>query len=233
MRSWKRAVGPLAMFHARSVRKQSLARASSGSASTTSHPRSSIAWRVPVSTSSCDRSTGTPMSGDHATRSGRSGGATGRGMRNGRCIGSRPSGAASTSSSRATSSTVRPIGPRVLIGIHALPGATLGTTRTVGRKPTTLFHAAGLRSEPPVSLPSAVATMRQARATAAPPLDPPAVRPSPHGFCVTPWTLLNVCEPAPNSGVFVFPTATAPAAFMRATSRQSAAGRWPANSGDP
>ena len=121
----------------------------------------------------------------------------------------------------------------MLIGIHALPGLTRGTTRTVGRNPTTLPHAAGLRSEPPVSLPSAVATMRQASATAAPPLDPPALRPRPHGLRVTPYTWLKVCEPAPNSGVLVLPTATAPAAFMRATSNESAAGRCPANSGDP
>ena len=67
-----------------------------------------------------------------------------------------------------------------------------------------------------MSLPSAVATIRQASATAAPPLDPPALRSSPHGLRVTPYTSLNVCEPAPNSGVFVLPTATAPAAFMRA-----------------
>src|SRR5687768_7751239 len=100
----------------------------------------------------------------------------------GRYIGSRPSGAASTRSSRATSSTVRPIGPSVLIGIQALPGLTRGTTPTVGRNPTTLPHAAGLRSEPPVSLPSAVATMRQASATAAPPLDPPALHPTLHGL---------------------------------------------------
>ena len=120
---------------------------------------------------------------------------------------------------------MRPIGPSVLIGIHALPGLTFGTRRTVGRKPTTLFHAAGLRSDPPVSLPSAVATIRHARAAAAPPLEPPAERSSPHGLRVTPYTRLNVCEPAPNSGEFVLPTATAPAAAMRATSSESTFGR--------
>jgi hypothetical protein len=121
----------------------------------------------------------------------------------------------------------------VLIGIHALPGVTRGTTRSVGRNPMTLPHAAGLRSEPPVSLPSAVATMRHASATAAPPLDPPALRERPHGLRVAPYTWLKVCDPAPNSGALVLPTATAPAAFIRATSRQSAAGRYPAKSGDP
>ena len=74
----------------------------------------------------------------------------------------------------------------MLSGIHALPGPTRGTTRIDGRNPITLFHAAGLRSEPPVSLPSAVATIRQASATAAPPLDPPADRSVPHGFSVVP-----------------------------------------------
>ena len=81
---------------------------------------------------------------------------------------------------------MRPIGPSVLIGIQALPALTFGTRRTVGRKPTTLFHAAGLRNDPPVSLPSAVATIRHASATAAPPLEPPAERSSPHGLRVTP-----------------------------------------------
>jgi hypothetical protein len=38
-----------------------------------------------------------------------------------------------------------------------------------------LQNAAGFRSEPPLSLPSAIGTMPQARLTAAPPLDPPQV----------------------------------------------------------
>ena len=44
-----------------------------------------------------------------------------------------------------------------------------------GRNPTTLQNAAGLRSEPPVSLPSAIGNMRAANAAAAPPLLPPHV----------------------------------------------------------
>jgi hypothetical protein len=39
-----------------------------------------------------------------------------------------------------------------------------------------LFHAAGLRSDPPRSLPSATASIRVERLTAAPPLLPPALR---------------------------------------------------------
>ena len=49
-----------------------------------------------------------------------------------------------------------------------------GTRPREGRKPTMLLKAAGLRSEPPMSLPSATGSMPSASATAAPPLLPPA-----------------------------------------------------------
>jgi hypothetical protein len=52
---------------------------------------------------------------------------------------------------------------------------SLGTRPGDGRIPTTLQKAAGLRSDPPVSLPSAIGTMPQASDTAAPPLLPPHV----------------------------------------------------------
>ena len=78
-------------------------------------------------------------------------------------------------------------------------------------------NAAGLRSEPPVSLPSAIGTIPQASATAAPPLLPPQVLVTSYGLRVAPNTLLNVCDPAPNSGVFVLPHVIAPAARMRVT----------------
>ena len=86
------------------------------------------------------------------------------------------------------------------------PGPTpLGTRPGDGRKPTTLQNAAGLRSEPPVSLPSAIGTIPHASATAAPPLLPPQVFVRSYGLRVAPKTVLNVCEPAPNSGVLVLP----------------------------
>ena len=87
-----------------------------------------------------------------------------------------------------------------------------GTSPGVGRRPTTPFQAAGLRSEPPRSLPSAIGSIRQASAAAAPPLEPPAERVVSHGLRVAPKTGLNVCEPAPHSGVLVLPTMIAPAA---------------------
>ena len=50
-----------------------------------------------------------------------------------------------------------------------------GTRPVEPRRPTTLQKLAGLRSEPPVSLPSAIGTIPHASATAAPPLEPPHV----------------------------------------------------------
>ena len=51
-----------------------------------------------------------------------------------------------------------------------------GTRPNDGRRPSTLFQAGGLRSEPKKSLPSATGNIRRATATDAPPLLPPADR---------------------------------------------------------
>src|SRR5438552_16456954 len=91
---------------------------------------------------------------------------------------------------------------------------SLGTRPGVVRRPPTLQNAAGLRSEPPVSLPSATGESPLASATAAPPLEPPHVLVRSYGFRVAPNRVLNVCEPAPNSGVLVLPSVMAPAARM-------------------
>jgi hypothetical protein len=89
-----------------------------------------------------------------------------------------------------------------------------------------LQNAGGLRSDPPVSLPSAIGSIRIATDVAAPPLLPPQVFDRSYGLCVAPKTVLKVCEPAPNSGVFVLPTVIAPAARMRVTIRASWVGTW-------
>ena len=73
----------------------------------------------------------------------------------------------------ATSATVRAIGPDTESGDHEVD--SLATRPGEGRSPTTLQNAGGLRSEPPVSLPSAIGSMRAATAVAAPPLLPPHV----------------------------------------------------------
>ena len=62
---------------------------------------------------------------------------------------------------------------------------------------------------------------------------PPGVRSRSYGLRVAPKTALNVCEPAPNSGVFVLPITIAPAARRRSTSSESCSGTCSANSGEP
>src|SRR4051812_38235225 len=99
------------------------------------------------------------------------------------------------------SATERPRHPEGISVDQAKAAFGSGTRPAVGRKPTTLQNAAGFRRDPPISLPSATGTSPQARATAAPPEDPPQVFVRSHGLRVTPKTVLKVCEPAPNSGV--------------------------------
>jgi hypothetical protein len=53
------------------------------------------------------------------------------------------------------------------------------------------------------------------------------------GFLVGPDTGLKVCDPAPNSGVLVFPITTAPACLSRATCGASKPGTKEAKSGEP
>src|SRR5262249_3425538 len=114
--------------------------------------------------------------------------------------------------------------PDVLRVDHANAAFGFGTRPIEGRKPTTLQKAAGFRNEPPVSEPLASGTSPQASATAAPPDDPPQVFVRSYGLRVAPKTLLNVCDPAPNSGVFVLPIVIAPARRIRSTTMSSSVG---------
>ena len=103
--------------------------------------------------------------------------------------GARSSQPDSVLSNRATSSTLRPIGPSVpSCWKNVSCAGTAGTRPRDGRMPTTLFHAAGFRSEPPKSLPSATGSIRNASATAAPPLLPPAERDGSYALRVRPKT---------------------------------------------
>ncbi len=74
------------------------------------------------------------------------------------------------------SATVRPIGPGTARVSQTWVEGNEGTRPGVGRSPTTLQKEAGLRSEPPMSLPSAIGCSPAASAAAAPPLLPPAER---------------------------------------------------------
>src|ERR1700674_1736932 len=91
-------------------------------------------------------------------------------------MGERRSKPACTLSNKAQSATLRAMGPETL-SVNQANGADalLGTRPGEGRIPTTLQKFAGLRSEPPVSLPLARGTMPQANATAPPPVLPPQV----------------------------------------------------------
>ena len=76
---------------------------------------------------------------------------------------------------------------------------------------------AGIRIEPPVSLPSASGTIPVASAAAEPPLDPPGTRSEFQGFSVLPSLAFWVVIPQPNSWERVAPTTIAPAFRHRAT----------------
>ena len=92
---------------------------------------------------------------------------------------------------------------------------------------------AGLRTEPPISLPSPRGLMPEAKAEASPPLEPPGVRSACQGFSVLPCSGLSVVILIPSSDKFVRPRGIAPAAFMRATTGASTDGIELARAGTP
>src|SRR5437870_10533022 len=78
-------------------------------------------------------------------------------------------------------------------------------------------HAdAGMRIEPPPSVPWAIGSMPEATAAAAPPLEPPAVCVSFHGLRVGPKSRGSVDGARPISGVLDLPVMTRPARRRRA-----------------
>ena len=93
----------------------------------------------------------------------------------------------------------------------------LETRPRLGLSPTSPQHAAGMRIEPPPSLPCASGTMPAATAAAEPPLEPPGVRSRSHGLRVGPVWRGSVVGRIPNSGRFVIPTITKPASRRRRT----------------
>src|SRR5258708_7192287 len=141
------------------------------------HPRSTNTWRLPLITRVISDSTGIPPRFlNQATRA-----PFGSGVSGARNIapsssmarGSAARGPTIVLRSNATSATVRAIGPLVDNGDHD-PWSSV-TRPGEGRKPTTFVNAGGLRSDPPVSLPSAIGTIPHRTAAAAPPLLPPTV----------------------------------------------------------
>ena len=92
---------------------------------------------------------------------------------------------------------------------------------------------AGIRTDPPPSVPSASGPWPLATAAAAPPLDPPQVRSRLQGLRETPETRLVVMPLWPRAGVVVLPRRIPPAAFRRATATASRSGTLPAKTAEP
>ena len=92
----------------------------------------------------------------------------------------------STAWASAQSATVRAIGPTVSKLAASGNTPSTGTVPWAGLRPTTPQAAAGMRIDPPVSVPSASGTMPAARAAALPLLEPPATRSGATGLTVSP-----------------------------------------------
>ena len=106
--------------------------------------------------------------------------------------------------------------------------------RRVGFRPTRPQNAAGMRIDPPPSVPVASGAMPAASAAPLPPLEPPGDQSRAHGSRVSPNSRFDVNPSKANSGRFVLPTTTAPAARRRATASQSrTAGEACSRSSDP
>ena len=96
-----------------------------------------------------------------------------------------------------------------------------GTRPKLGFRPKMPVKPAGMRIEPPPSVPTCRAPMPSAQATAAPPLEPPGVLAMSHGLRVMPVSALSVTAFQPNSGVVVLPISTAPCSRSRAVAGAS------------
>src|SRR5262245_12110184 len=81
----------------------------------------------------------------------------------------------------------------------------------VGRNPNRLCTAEGIRIEPHVSEPHAMAAKLAATAAPLPPLDPPGFRSGSYGLHVCPVIELIVVMPLANSCIADFARITAPA----------------------
>ena len=128
------------------------------------------------------------------------------------------------SSSCAVSATVRVSTPSCDEEVVALVRARARSRPRVGFSPTRPVHAAGMRIEPPPSLPCASGTMPPATAAAAPPLEPPGVRSVSQGLRAGPNRRGSDTGRIPNSGMFVLPTITKPASRMRRVTNESWSG---------
>src|SRR5262249_836068 len=123
-------------------------------------------------------------------------------------------------STRAASSTVRHIGPVLVVNPSPIIPVRL-TSSTVGDNPTTLLDDEGMRIDVPVSSPIAQVTRFAATPTADPELEPLGVRSVSYALQTVPPKALRELKPP----TFAFARTIAPAFLRRATIVVSRGGR--------
>src|SRR5438046_371982 len=121
----------------------------------------------------------------------------------------------------AQSSAVRAIGP-VLERSPVSDGGQAGTRPNVAFSPTRPVKLAGMRTEPPPSVPMASGPSPAATAAPAPPDDPPGVRATFQGLRVMPFRGESVTPLWPYSELVLWAKTMAPASRSRATAGASA-----------
>src|SRR5690606_14400136 len=102
------------------------------------------------------------------------------------------SGPAVAGMNAAASPTERASGPKWEMLSKTLGRIVMGIRPRLGFRPTMPVNAAGMRTEPPMSVPSAKGTTPVATATAEPPDEPPLVRAAFQGLRVMPQRGLAV-----------------------------------------
>src|SRR5436305_11955057 len=119
------------------------------------------------------------------------------------------SGPEVASSSAALSRTDRVIAWPTLAPLQLSPrSGPIGLRARVGLRPNNPQHDAGIRIDPPPSVAWAMGTISAATAAAAPPLEPPALKPRFQGLRVGPKSFGSTEVERPNSEVLVLPKIT-------------------------
>ena len=129
------------------------------------------------------------------------------------------------SSASALSRTLREITPSLHAPNHTSPKpGPLEMRPREGFSANRPQQAAGMRSEPPPSLPEAMGTTPAATAAAEPPLEPPLVREGSQGLFTRPKARESLTALRPNSGMLVLAKITSPASSRRCSTAACTAG---------
>ena len=127
-----------------------------------------------------------------------------------------------TASAAAQSATLLPIGPTESSVVLSGNAPSVGTRCRLGLKPTRPHSDAGMRTEPPVSVPIAMSHMPSATLIGAPAEEPPGTRLRSRGLPGVPKCGLAPMPEKANSVMLVLAIITAPAARSRCTTVASA-----------